>query len=74
LAGRRTGEPRRALLRGDVPAHERRCVVAHGCNCNRQTVEAIRSAGFAIEQLEHDRIQKVPTFVSPLVVGSAEAA
>ena len=48
-------------------------VVARGCNCNRETVEAIRGAGFAIERLEHDRLQKVPSFVSPLVVGSAEA-
>ena len=48
-------------------------VVAYGCNCNRETVEAIRGAGFAIERLEHDRLQKVPSFVSPLVVGSAEA-
>jgi ubiquinone/menaquinone biosynthesis C-methylase UbiE len=49
-------------------------VVAHGCNCNCRTVEAIRDAGFAIEELEHDRLQKVPAFVSPLVVGTAEAA
>jgi ubiquinone/menaquinone biosynthesis C-methylase UbiE len=49
-------------------------VVARGCNCNRSTVDAIRGAGFAIVELEHDRLQKVPAFVSPLVVGSAEAA
>jgi len=49
-------------------------VVGRGCNCNRETVEAIRGAGFAIEQLEHDRLQKVPSFLSPLVVGRAEAA
>jgi len=42
-------------------------VVGHGCNCNRETVEAIRGAGFAIERLDHDRLQKVPSFVSPLV-------
>ena len=46
-------------------------IVARGCNCNRQTVEAIRGAGFAIEHLERDRLQKVPSFVSPLVVGTA---
>ena len=49
-------------------------VVAHGCNCNRSTVEAIREAGFAIGDLQHDRLQKVPAFVSPLVVETAEAA
>ena len=49
-------------------------VVAQGCNCNRSTVEAIRGAGFVIGDLEHDRLQKVPSFVSPLVVGTAEAA
>ena len=49
-------------------------VVARGCNCNRSTVDAIRGAGFAIVDLDHDRLQKVPAFVSPLVVGSAEAA
>ncbi len=48
-------------------------VVAHGCNCNRTTVDAIREAGFAIGDLQHDRLQKVPAFVSPLVVGTAEA-
>ena len=46
-------------------------LVAQGCNCNRSTVEAIRGAGFAIEELAHDRLQKVPAFVSPLVIGTA---
>jgi ubiquinone/menaquinone biosynthesis C-methylase UbiE len=49
-------------------------VVGHGCNCNRSTVEAIREAGFGIGDLRQDRLQKVPAFVSPLVVGTAEAA
>jgi ubiquinone/menaquinone biosynthesis C-methylase UbiE len=46
-------------------------IVAHGCNCNRPTVDAIRAAGFAITSLEHGMLAKAPPFVRPLVVGTA---
>jgi ubiquinone/menaquinone biosynthesis C-methylase UbiE len=46
-------------------------LVAQGCNCNRDTVEAIRAAGFTIEKLDRDELKKVPPTVRPLVVGAA---
>ena len=45
--------------------------VAHGCNCNRATVDAIRAAGFTITSLKNDTMPKAPPFVRPLVVGTA---
>jgi SAM-dependent methyltransferase len=46
-------------------------VVAHGCNCNRSTLDTIRAAGFTITSLERDQLHKAPPFVRPLVVGTA---
>lgn len=46
-------------------------LVAQGCNCNRDTVEAIRAAGFTIEKLDRDELKKVPPTVRPLVIGAA---
>jgi len=46
-------------------------IVAHGCNCNRATVDAIRAAGFTITSLKTDTVPKAPPFVRPLVVGTA---
>jgi ubiquinone/menaquinone biosynthesis C-methylase UbiE len=46
-------------------------IVAHGCHCNRATVEAIRAAGFAIVELTQGELAKAPPFVRPLVVGVA---
>lgn len=48
-------------------------IVAHGCNCNRSTVDAIQAAGFNIASIEHGELAKAPPFVRPLVVGTAEA-
>ena len=46
-------------------------IVAHGCNCNRSTVDAIKQTGFTIRSLEKGSLPKVPPFVRPLVVGTA---
>jgi hypothetical protein len=43
------------------------------CDCNRPTLESIRRAGFAIAQVEHTALPKVPKFVRPAIVGSATA-
>jgi ubiquinone/menaquinone biosynthesis C-methylase UbiE len=43
------------------------------CDCNRSTIDAIRGAGFAITELAHDELKKVPPFVRPLAVGTAVA-
>lgn len=48
-------------------------VIAHGCNCNRSTLDAIRAAGFTITSLERHQMPKAPPFVRPLVVGRAES-
>ena len=46
-------------------------IVAHGCNCNRTTVDAIRAAGFDIVDLTRGELAKAPPFVRPMVVGAA---
>jgi ubiquinone/menaquinone biosynthesis C-methylase UbiE len=46
--------------------------VAHGCHCNRPTLESIRTAGFEVTELAHDTLKHVPPFVRPLIVGVAE--
>ena len=46
-------------------------IVAHGCNCNRTTVDAIRAAGFDIVDLTRGELAKAPPFVRPMVVGTA---
>jgi ubiquinone/menaquinone biosynthesis C-methylase UbiE len=43
----------------------------HGCQCNRSTVETIRSAGFWISKLECLELPKAPPIVRPLVIGNA---
>jgi ubiquinone/menaquinone biosynthesis C-methylase UbiE len=47
---------------------------AHGCHCNRPTVDTIKAAGFEVGDLEHDTIKHAPPFVRPLVVGVAVRA
>ncbi len=42
-----------------------------GCECNRPTLESIRAEGFAVTHVEHTTMPKVPSFVSPFIVGSA---
>ena len=48
--------------------------VGHGCHCNRPTLEGIRSAGFAVTELERDTLKHTPSFVRPLIVGVAEVS
>ena len=43
------------------------------CDCNRPTLDTIRQAGFTVTQVEHVRLPKAPKFVSPAVIGRAEA-
>ena len=46
-------------------------VVGHGCRCNRDTVESIKSAGFSVSDVEERTLPKAPPIVRPLVVGTA---
>ena len=48
--------------------------VAHGCHCNRPTLDGIRNAGFDVVQLERDALKHAPPFVRPLIVGVAEVS
>jgi ubiquinone/menaquinone biosynthesis C-methylase UbiE len=41
------------------------------CDCNRPTLSSIRQAGFAVGEVEHGTLPKAPSFVSPLIIGSA---
>ena len=65
----RSEEPRLASWQDRLNGLNR--VVAHGCNCNRSTLDTIRAAGFTITSLERDQLHKAPPFVRPLVVGTA---
>jgi ubiquinone/menaquinone biosynthesis C-methylase UbiE len=46
--------------------------IAHGCHCNRPTLEGIRKVGFEVTELQHDTLKHTPPFVRPLIVGAAE--
>jgi ubiquinone/menaquinone biosynthesis C-methylase UbiE len=46
---------------------------AAGCHCNRDTVAALRDAGFDTAQLQAARWRRMPPIVSPLVFGSVTA-
>jgi ubiquinone/menaquinone biosynthesis C-methylase UbiE len=46
-------------------------VIAHGCNCNRSTLDMIEQAGFTIGSLEKSVLPKAPPFVRPLIIGTA---
>ena len=66
----RSDEPRLAAWQDRLNGLNR--IVAHGCNCNRSTLDAIRAADFTITALERTTFPKAPPFVRPLVVGTAE--
>jgi ubiquinone/menaquinone biosynthesis C-methylase UbiE len=67
----RSEEPRLAAWQDRLNGLNR--IVAHGCNCNRSTLNAIRAAGFTVTSLEQGNLAKAPPFVRPLIVGTAEA-
>jgi len=46
-------------------------IIAHGCHCNRATLDAIRAAGFTIVDVTRGEFPKAPPFVRPLVLGAA---
>ena len=43
------------------------------CDCNRPTLTSIQEAGFTLARVDHLTMHKAPSFVGPLVVGSATA-
>ena len=44
------------------------------CDCNRPTLDTIKAAGFEVTRLEHDELPKSPSFVRPLILGTATRA
>ena len=68
-------------VRSDEPGLSRRQdrlnwlnrIVAHGCNCNRPTLDTIGDSGFTITDLERSALLGAPSFVRPLVIGTATA-
>ena len=46
-------------------------IVAHGCNCNRRTLDALTRAGYEVTDLRRTELPKAPSFVRPLVLGRA---
>ena len=65
----RSDDPKVAHLQDRINGLNR--LVAHGCNCNRATLDALAEAGFTIDQLRRTELPKAPPFVRPLVVGRA---
>jgi ubiquinone/menaquinone biosynthesis C-methylase UbiE len=65
----RSEEPRLAKWQDRLNGLNR--IVAHGCNCNRSTLDAIEQAGFTIRSLEKGQLAKAPPFVRPLITGAA---
>ena len=43
------------------------------CDCNRPTLDTVRSAGFAVTKLEQTELPKAPPFARPLIIGTATA-
>ena len=43
------------------------------CDCNRPTLDTVRSAGFAVTELEQTELPKAPPFGRPLIIGTATA-
>jgi ubiquinone/menaquinone biosynthesis C-methylase UbiE len=42
-----------------------------GCECNRPTLDTIESGGFDVVRVERSTMPNVPSFVSPLISGTA---
>jgi ubiquinone/menaquinone biosynthesis C-methylase UbiE len=66
----RAEEPKLARLQDRMNGINR---FVGGCDCNRPTLNSIRSAGFDVTEIEHTEMKKVPPFVRPLIVGMATA-
>jgi len=43
------------------------------CDCNRPTLDMIRQAGFAVTQVENTSLPLAPLFISPAIIGAAQA-
>ena len=64
----RSGDPGTARLQDRMNWLNRLMVC---CDCNRPTLDSIRSAGFTVAQVEHTALPKAPKFVRPAILGTA---
>jgi ubiquinone/menaquinone biosynthesis C-methylase UbiE len=64
----RSDDPRMAKMQDRMNPLNRFMVF---CDCNRPTLETIRSAGFEVTELEQTELPKAPPFVRPLIIGAA---
>jgi ubiquinone/menaquinone biosynthesis C-methylase UbiE len=64
----RSDDPKVARMQDRMNALNR--LVVH-CDCNRPTVDTLRSGGFTITTIEHSTLPKSPPFVRPMVIGAA---
>ena len=67
----RAEDPKLAKWQDRVMPMNRR--IAHGCHCNRATLDGIRAAGFDVTDVEHGSLAHAPPFVRPLIAGVATA-
>jgi ubiquinone/menaquinone biosynthesis C-methylase UbiE len=68
----RSEEPRLARWQDRLNGLQQR--IGHGCNCNRPTLQSMRTAGFSVADVTHDTLSKAPPILRPLVVGVAQGA
>src|SRR5690349_13739406 len=66
----RSHDPRVAKMQDRMNPVNRFLVL---CDCNRPTLDTIRSAGFEVTELEQTELPKAPPFVRPLIIGTAKA-
>ena len=66
----RSDDPRTAKVQDRMNPLNRFVVC---CDCNRPTLDTVRSAGFAVTELEQTELPKSPPFVRPLIIGTATA-
>jgi ubiquinone/menaquinone biosynthesis C-methylase UbiE len=66
----RSDDPRKAKMQDRMNPLNRFMVC---CDCNRPTLDTIRSTGFDVTALERTELPKAPPFVRPLIVGTATA-
>ena len=64
----RSAEPRIARMQDRMNRLNR---IVVGCDCNRPTLDAIESEGFAVSRLVRTAMPEAPKFVRPLIVGAA---
>ena len=66
----RSDDPRVAKMQDRMNPLNRFVVL---CDCNRPTLDTVRSAGFEVTELEQTEWPKAPPFARPLIVGTATA-